>query len=195
MTGRDIQRLDTYSVPSSFRGRSSLTILLWWLVRDTLFLLSPQPLYGFRAWLLRLFGARVGKHTTIRQTARITYPWMVQIGDYVQIGDFAELYCLAPITIGDHSVVSQKSYLCTGSHDHRSLSFDIFAKPIVIEPQAWVAADVFVAPGITIGFGAVVAARSTVRADVPALAIMAGNPATQIGARTLRQSPAAPDGA
>jgi putative colanic acid biosynthesis acetyltransferase WcaF len=180
----DVQRLDRYQVPADFRERSKAVILLWWLVRDTLFLCSPQNLYGFRAFLLRLFGARVGRHTAIRPTARITYPWSVTIGDYVQIGDFAELYSLGPITIGDHAVVSQKSYLCAGSHDHRRPSFDIFARPIVIAPQAWVAADCFIGPGVTVGFGAVIAARSTLMKDAPALKILSGNPARVTGDRT-----------
>jgi putative colanic acid biosynthesis acetyltransferase WcaF len=180
---RDVQRLDTFKVPEGFRERPKWFIFLWWLTRDTIFICSPQPMYGFRAWLLRCFGARVGQGTAIRSTVRITYPWMVSIGNFAQIGDFAELYTLGRITIGDHAVVSQNSYLCTGSHDYKSLSFNIYSKPITIGPQAWVASHCFIGPGVTVGFGAVVGARSTVMKHIPPLKIAYGNPARVVGDR------------
>ena len=79
--------------------------------------------------------------------------------------------------------MSQKSYLCTGSHDYLSEGFDIFAEPIVIEDEAWVATDVFIAPGITIGKGAVIGSRSSVYKDMPAGMICIGNPAKPIKPR------------
>jgi putative colanic acid biosynthesis acetyltransferase WcaF len=113
----------------------------------------------------------------------VTYPWKLRIDDNAWIGDFVELYTLGDIHIGENAVVSQKSYLCTGSHDHRSPAFDIYARKIVVEPQAWVAADVFVGPGVTIGYGAVIASRSTLLADAPPLMVMAGTPARVVGPR------------
>ena len=163
---------------------------LWWLVQATFFACSPQVLYGWRNWLLRVFGAQIGEGVIVRPSVRITYPWKLTIGDRCQIGDGAELYTLAPVTIGADVVVSQRAYLCTGSHDHRSVTFDIWGKPIVIEEQAWIAADVFVYPGVTVGFGAVVAARSTLLKDAEPLGVYAGNPAELKGWRTLREDPA-----
>ena len=180
-----VQDLSAFSLPLEFRGRSGLYVLLWWLVRDTLFLMSPQPLYGWRRWLLRLFGARIGRNVLIRPTVRITYPWKLRIDDEAWIGDFVELYTLGDIHVGAHAVISQNSYICTGSHDFRKIGFDIYAKPIVVEPQAWVAADVFVGPGVTIGYGAVIGARSTLMKDAPPLKILTGNPAVVVGERTL----------
>ena len=98
-----------------------------------------------------------------------------------------ELYTLAPVTIGADVVISQRAYLCTGSHDHRSPTFDIWGKPIVVEDQAWVAADVFVHPGVTVGLGAVVAARSTLLRDAEPYGLYVGNPAELKGRRTLRE--------
>ena len=187
----DVQKLATHRLPEGFRGRSGLYVVLWWLVRDTLFLMSPQPLYAWRRWLLRLFGARIGRNVLVRPTVRVTYPWKLEIGDDAWVGDFVELYTLGDIRIGADAVVSQNSYLCTGGHDPRKTSFDIFAHPIVVEPQAWVAADVFVGPGVTIGYGAVVAARSTVMKDAPALQISAGSPARVVGLRLPGGGPAA----
>ena len=99
------------------------------------------------------------------------------------IGDDAVLYSFAPITIGDNVVVSQKSYLCAGSHDYRSKAFDIRSAPIVIHDNAWLAADVFVAPGVTIGMGAVVGSRSSVFNDLPAMMICVGSPARPVRPR------------
>ena len=180
---RHVQDLSSFRIPKSFRGRSALYVLIWWTVRDTLFRMSPQPMYAWRRWLLRCFGARIGSNVLIRQTARVTYPWKLRIDDNAWIGDFVELYSLGNIHIGENACVSQMSYLCTGSHDHRRSSFDIFAKPIIVEPQAWVACDVFIGPGVTVGFGSVIAARSTLLKDAPPLAILAGHPARVIGRR------------
>ena len=175
------QQLEDFRVPSGFRGRSKICVELWWLVQATLFALSPQAMYSWRALLLRLFGARIGRQTIIRPSVRIPYPWKLTIGDYSHIGDEVHLYTYGEIEIGDRVVVSQRSYICTGSHDYTSPTFDLFAKKIVIEAEAWVAMDVFVAPGVTIGRGAVVGARSSVFHDVPPGTISMGTPARVVG--------------
>jgi putative colanic acid biosynthesis acetyltransferase WcaF len=164
-------------LPENFRGRSSIVVQLWWLVQATLFRASPQALYGFRRGLLRLFGAKIGKGVRIRPSATVTYPWKVQIGDHSWIGDDAVLYSLGTILIGNNAVISQKSYLCAASHDYRSVGFDIFDKTVVIEDEAWVAADVFVGPGVTVGRGAVVGSRSSVFTDLPPMMVCVGSPA------------------
>jgi putative colanic acid biosynthesis acetyltransferase WcaF len=183
---RRYQRLEEFRVPPGFRGRSAVYTQLWWIVQSTLFGMSPQALFGWRRWLLRLFGATVGKGVFIRPSARVTYPWKLRIGDHCHIGDEVVLYTLGEIEIGDCVVVSQRSYICTGSHDFRSPTFDLYAKKIVIEAEAWVATDVFVAPGVRIGKGAVIGARSSVFSDVPPGAIYVGTPARYVGDRTMK---------
>jgi putative colanic acid biosynthesis acetyltransferase WcaF len=187
--GRRYQQMERFQVPSGFRGRSKAYVQIWWLVQSTLFAMSPQIMYGWRAWLLRLFGARIGRDTIIRPSVKVPYPWKLTIGNHCHIGDEVHLYTYGEIDIGDCAVVSQRSYLCTGSHDYTSPTFDLFAEKIVIEPEAWVAADVFVAPGITIGRGAVIGARSSVFQDVPAAMIAVGTPARVIGERRMRGNP------
>jgi putative colanic acid biosynthesis acetyltransferase WcaF len=178
-----VQDLKQFQLPADFRGRSGLTVQLWWLVQATLFRGSPQLMYGFRRWLLRRFGARIGNQVRVRPSVTIPYPWKLRIGDYSWIGDDAVLYCFAEITIGNNVVVSQKSYLCAGTHDYRAPSFDIRAFPIVIEDEAWLAADVFVGPGVTIGRGAVVGSRSSVFGDLPQMMLCVGSPARPVHAR------------
>jgi putative colanic acid biosynthesis acetyltransferase WcaF len=173
----ELQDLTKFRVPRGFRGRSGIIVLLWQLAQATLFGMSPQPFYAWRRALLRLFGAKIGRQVIVRPTARITYPWKIEIGDFSWIGDRVELYSLDRITIGSNSVVSQQSYLCTATHDIHDIAFSYITAPIVIGDQAWVAADVFVAPGVTIGGGAVVGMRSTVLKDVPASMVAFGSPA------------------
>jgi putative colanic acid biosynthesis acetyltransferase WcaF len=170
------QKLNTFQLPKNFRGRNLIVVQFWWLIQGTLFRMSPQFMYGFRRFLLRLFGAKIGKKVIIRPSVKITYPWKLSIGDYSWIGDQVDLYTLGNIIIGKNVVISQKSYLCTGSHDYLKEDFSIFQKPITIQDQVWVASDVFIAQGITIGEGSIVAARSSVFKDIPSNKICAGSP-------------------
>ncbi|WP_448212787.1 WcaF family extracellular polysaccharide biosynthesis acetyltransferase [Colwellia sp. MEBiC06753] len=181
-----MQNLKLFKVPKNFRGRNVFIVQLWWLVQATLFAGSPQFMYRWRAFLLRLFGAQIGKNVIIRPSVKVTYPWKLIIGDNAWVGDEVNLYTLGEITIGKNAVVSQRSYLCTGSHDYQSPSFDIYAKPINIKDGAWVAADVFIAPGITVGKGAVIGARSSVFTDMPAEMVCMGNPAKVVKGRAVK---------
>jgi putative colanic acid biosynthesis acetyltransferase WcaF len=180
------QDLSKFYLPVGFRGRNAVIVQLWWLIQATVFAWSPQFTYKWRNFLLRSFGAKIGKNVIIRPSVITTYPWKLTIGDNSWVGDNVQLYTLGEITIGKNAVVSQGSYLCTGSHDYQSVEFGIYAKPIVIEDQTWVATDVFIAPGITIGKGAVIAARSSVYKDMPENMICMGNPAKPIKIREMK---------
>jgi len=180
---KDYQKLEQFRLPQGFRGRSGWYVQLWWLVQSTLFARSPQFMYGWRNFLLRLFGAKVGVGVIIRPSVRVTYPWKVAIGNDVWIGDHAELYSLGEIEIGDDVVISQKSYLCAATHDFTKPTFDMIDKKITIEDQAWIATDVFIAPGVTIGRGALIGARSSVFSDMPEGMICVGSPAKPVKIR------------
>lgn len=178
-----IQDLKTFKLPKNFRGRNAFIVQLWWLVQSILFRTSPQFLYGWRNFLLRLFGAKIGKKVIIRPTVKITYPWKLRIGNYSWIGDGVDLYTLGEIDIGNHVVISQRSYLCTGSHDYLQTDFSIYQKPIKIHDQVWIATDVFIAPGVIIEKGSVIGARSSVFENIPSNKICAGTPAKIIRER------------
>lgn len=177
------QDLTQFKLPAGFRGRNAIIVQLWWIVQATLFCGSPQACFAWRRMLLRLFGAKIGRHVLIRPSAKVTYPWKLSIGDYSWIGDDVVLYSLAPIDIGAHTVISQRSYLCAGTHDPATVSFDIVAHPISIGSQCWVASDVFVAPGVSVGDGTVVGLRSTVLTDLPAGMICYGTSARPVRPR------------
>jgi len=181
----DYQDLSIFKVPDTFRGKSKVAIQLWWILQGTLFAWSPQFLYGWRVFLLRLFGARIGKNVKIRSTVQVTYPWKVSIGDFSWVGDNCILYSLGDITIGSHVAIAHSVYINTGGHDYTKKAFDIFFKPVVIEDECWITNDVYVAPGVVIGKGTIVSARSSVLKDLPSGKICVGTPAKPIKDRNL----------
>lgn len=178
--------LRQYDLSNCDRGRPSWLILLWWLVQAIAFPLSLHNLNGFRAWLLRLFGAKIGQGVVIRPTARFTYPWKVAIGDYSWIGDDVVFYSVDLIQVGCHCVISQKSYLCTGSHDLQDSRFSLINAPIKIGNGVWIAADCFVAAGVTIGANSVIGARSSVFRDIPHTQLAWGTPCTPRHQREMK---------
>lgn len=165
------------------RGRNSGIVLLWWIIQGTLFRFSLHNMYRWRNFLLRLFGADIGKGVKIRSSAKFTYPWKVKIGDYSWVGDDTYFYSLAEIKVGSNCVISQKSYLCTGSHNTTDRHFGLIVKPIFIRDGAWIASDVFIYPGVTVHELGIAAARSTVLRDIPFNEIHAGFPAKLIKKR------------
>lgn len=187
-----VQDLGSFRMPEGFRGRPAWFVQLWWMVQATLFARSPQFMYGWRRWLLRRFGARVGSNVRIRPSAEFTYPWKITIGNRSWIGDRAVLYSLGDIRIGADAVISQNSYLCAGTHDYTVASFDILGPAITVEDEAWIAADVFVGPGVRIGRGAVAGARSGVFVDLPPLMVCTGTPARPVRTRDTASAGQAP---
>ena len=185
-----VQDLRLYAVPRGFRGRSAVYTQLWWIVQATLFAYSPQLFYGWRRWLLRCFGCPVGEGTIVRSSVRIVYPWKVSIGARCQIGDDVQIYSLDRITIGDDVVISQQSYLCAGSHDPFTPSFDIYGSPIVVEPEVWICAGAFIHPGVTVARGSVVGARAVIDRSTAPYGIYAGSPAALVGDRRRRDAAA-----
>lgn len=179
----DYQNLQLFKVSNSFRGRSKYIVQLWWIINSTLFRWSPQVSYGWRRFLLRLFGAKIGTRVLIRASVKVTYPWKVSIGDYSWIGDDCVLYSLGEINIGKNVAVAHKVYFNTGGHNYTKPSFDIFSKPVVIEDQCWITNDVYIAPGVIIGRGTVVGARSSVLKSLPSGKICVGSPAKPIKER------------
>ena len=113
-------------------------------------------------------------------------PWQLTIGANSSVGDNATLYCLAPVTLRDRVTVSQYAYLCAGTHDHTQRSMPLVAEPIVLEDDVWIAADVFVGPGVRVGVGSVVAARSSVFGDLPPWKVCAGTPAKPVAERVIK---------
>jgi putative colanic acid biosynthesis acetyltransferase WcaF len=160
--------------------------LLWGAVYMVLFRPTPRwALHGWRRFLLRVFGAKVGQGCRIDPAARIWMPVNLRLGDYVAIGERADIYCVAPITIGSKVAISQRAFLCTASHDITDLARPLIHAPICIKSHAWIAAEAMLLPGTNIGEGAVIAGRAVFRGEAAPWTIHAGNPARQVGTRTL----------
>ena len=157
-----------------------------WGVGKLFFRFSPRPAFGWRRFVLRCFGAEVGKDVHIYNTATIYFPWNLAIGDHSAIGEDAMIYNLGPITIGAQVTISQRAHLCAGTHDHTDPAMPLLKPPVNVEDKAWVCADAFVGPEVTIREGAVAGARAVVVKDVEPYSIVAGNPARAIGRRSIK---------
>lgn len=164
--------------------RKELLGRILWAAARPLFALSPRPLWGWRRALLRLFGASVASDVHIYPTVRIAIPWNLMIGEHAAVGDRVILYALGPIQIGERCTISQGSHLCAGTHDYRDPTMPLVKSPITIGDDAWICADVFVGPGVSIGKLAIVGARAVVMKNVRDNMIVAGNPAREIRARS-----------
>jgi putative colanic acid biosynthesis acetyltransferase WcaF len=159
-------------------GRGRFILAVWYFLSLLIFESGWFPLSRPKAWLLRWFGARIGRGLVIKPHARIKYPWRLIVGDHCWIGQEVWIDNLADVTLGSHVCVSQKAYLCTGTHDYRRRTFDLVTRSISVGDGAWLGAGCLVLGGVTVGTNAIVAAGSLVTRDVSPAAIVAGNPAT-----------------
>lgn len=160
-----------------------------WSCARCLFRWSPRPCFGWRRFILRLFGARVGREVHLYPSAVIYFPWNLTIGDWSAIGEEALIYNLGPVTIGVRATISHRAHVCAGTHDYTKPDLPLLKPAIVIQDQAWVCADAFIGPGVTVGEGAVVGACAVVVKDVEPWAVVAGNPARFIRKRDLQALP------
>lgn len=167
------------------RGRPGYVIALWWIVQDTLFRCSIHNMYGWRNFILRCFGAKIGKKVKIRRKCEITYPWKLEVGDNTWIDDEVLIYNLDKITIGSNCSITRRSFLCTGNHDIKDPKFGLIVKPIIIEDGVWIQAESFLAQGIKIGKNCIIGARSSVFKDLKSETICYGSPCEIVRYRTI----------
>ncbi len=159
---------------------------LWEILGQPLFRCTFHNWYGLRRSLLSAFGAEIHPTARIRPSVTVTHPWNLTIGAHATVGDHAVLFCLGPIQIGERSTISQYAHLCAGSHDYTRSDMPLITDPIRIGDGCWIAADVFVGPGVKIGADTVVGARSTVVNDLPPAKICSGDPARPQADRIIR---------
>lgn len=158
--------------------------VLWGIVTP-IFRFSPRICFGWRTFLLRLFGAKIGRETHIYNSVVIFMPWNFEIGDWSSIGEYVYIYNLGRVRIGDNTTISHRAHICAGTHDYTRLDLPLEKAPIIVEDQAWICADAFIGPGIVIGEGAVVGARAVAMKDVPPWAVVVGNPARVVKTRVM----------
>jgi putative colanic acid biosynthesis acetyltransferase WcaF len=164
-----------------------LLLRVLWSAARPFFTYSPRRCWGWRCFLLRLFGAKVGRDVHIYNSAVIYMPWNLEIGDWSSIGEHAYIYNLGMIRIGKAATISYRSHLCAGTHDYEDPTMPLLKPPIFIGNQAWICTEAFVGPGVAVGEGAVVGARAVVVKDVSPWTVVAGNPALIVKQRVLKQ--------
>lgn len=170
------------------RGAPLWKEILWRTLQQSLFNLEWIKLYGFKCRVLRKFGAQLASGVIIKPKVKITFPWKLSVGEHSWIGEEAWLLNLDQISIGSNVCISQRAFLCTGSHDWSKSSFDLVTKPIVIEDGVWICANVFIGPGVTVGKNSVVTAGSIVTRSLPADMIYGGNPCLPIKPRKIGET-------
>lgn len=161
--------------------------LCWYVINATIFrVLLGRSFTWARHGLLRLFGAKIQSDAYVCPSATIFAPWNLCVGRAC-IGPRVNIYCKAPVVLGDDVVISQDSFLCTAGHDIQSLMLPLTTESIIVKDHVWVAADAFIGMGVTIGEGAVVGARAAVFKDVEPWAVVGGNPANFIKTRVISE--------
>ncbi len=181
------KQLNISNKPSPYSLKVKVKRVLWAFIYSTVFKYSPNPVHRWRIAILRLFGAKISNKARISPKVTITMPWNLEMEDYATLGPYAICYSPATVKICQQATVSQYSYLCSATHDYEDAHFTLYAKPITIEANAWIAADVYVGPGVTIGEGTVVGARSSVYKSLPKWKVCVGNPARPVKDRVINK--------
>lgn len=173
-------KLKGYTTGAFDRGAPRWREALWVVVKG-IFFLTPWPWPSvLRVALLRAFGARVGEGVVVRARVNITFPWRLNVGDDVWIGEEVLILSLAPVTIESNVCLSQRAFVCTGSHDFLAPGFDLLTKPVTIREGSWIAAQAFIAPGVEVGTGSMVSVGSCALENVPPWSLVRGNPAVVV---------------
>lgn len=173
---------DTHTGPS-FSVRNRFGRLFWGVSYIVLFRFSPKPLHEWRSFILRCFGAKVGRGVHVYPGVKIWAPWNLELADECGIASGVTLYSQGRISIGHKAVISQGAHLVTGTHDYSNPGFPLITKPINVGNFVWIAADAFIHPGVTIGEGCVIGARSVITKNMPDWMICAGHPCIPIKPR------------
>lgn len=179
-------RLGAYDNSWYRPGRSVAWRAAWMMLGAPVVRCGWMPSSGVRVWLLRAFGATIGRGVVVKPGVEVKYPWHLVVGDDTWIGENAWIDCLTTVRIGSNACVSQGAYLCTGNHDWTDPGFGLMVEPVQVGEAAWVGAKAILMPGCVLGEGAVAGAGSVVRGVVPDWEIYAGSPAVFVRRREIR---------
>lgn len=178
-------RLDKFSPIGLNRGASKFKEIVWYFCKILFFLTAVPFPNAFKKFILKLFGAKIGTGVIIKPRVNIHFPWKLEVGNYVWIGEEAFILNFEKVVIGDHACLSQRAFLCGGNHDFRDPAMPYRNGPITLQSGVWVGAGCFVAPNVNIGIDSVITAGSVVTQDVLANSIYRGNPAMFVKSRWI----------
>jgi putative colanic acid biosynthesis acetyltransferase WcaF len=181
-------RLDTFN-NAHYKPGASLPVQLLWYAVNSVFFRSGLPFSGLRAWLLRAFGAKVGKGNVFKPRLNIKYPWRLELGDHNWIGEGVWIDNLDTVRIGSHVCISQGAYIFCGNHDYKKPAFDLITRTVLLEDGAWVGAKAVVCPGVSCGNHSVLSAGSVATKNLDAYTVYAGNPAAPVRVRKMDGGP------
>ena len=171
---------------SWYKPGSRLKRGIWYIVNVAFFKSSFFPFYSLKVFLLRLFGARIGKGVLIKPNVNIKYPWFLTVGDHVWIGEKVWIDNLALVTIGSNSCLSQGAMLISGNHNYTDIHFGLEVKPIILEDGVWIGAAALVSGGAICRSHVVITAGSVCSGDTEPYSIYRGNPAVKIKDRVIK---------
>jgi putative colanic acid biosynthesis acetyltransferase WcaF len=177
--------LSSYSSAQFDRGAGTVKECLWRFTSLVLFRLCPFSFSALKRGALRAFGGRIGRGVVIKPQVKITFPWKLEIGDHVWLGEECWLLNLDRIVIGSNVCISQRAFLCTGNHNYKLPTFDLMVESIVIKDGAWIGAGAWVGPGVVVGSHAVLTAGSVATCNLDSHCIHQGNPAVAIKPRVI----------
>jgi putative colanic acid biosynthesis acetyltransferase WcaF len=168
-------------------GKGSLTRICWYFVNACFLNSYFLPISSFKAFLLNLFGAHIGKVVIIKPKVNVKYPWKLSVGDYTWIGENVWIDNLDKVSIGSNCCLSQGAFLLCGNHNFKLSTFDLITKPIDLKDGSWVGAKSVVCPGVTLNENSILTVNSTAVSDLEANGIYQGNPATLIKKRIIER--------
>ena len=179
-------QLDLFNNDWFDRGASKFKIILWYYFNMLFFASRWMPLSSFKVFLLRLFGAKIGKGVVIKPFVNIKYPWRLIIGNDVWIGEQVWIDNLETVTIGNNVCVSQGAFLLCGNHNYKRNTFDLIAKQIKLEDGVWIGAKTVVCPGVICKSHSLLTVGSVATSNLEPYTIYQGNPAKEVRKRIIK---------
>lgn len=183
MEKTDLSKYDN----SRFQPGKKIVRGLWYFISVIFFITHFFPFSFLKVWLLKLFGARIGRNVVIKPGVNIKYPWNLVIGDYSWIGEDVWIDNLSSVSIGNNACISQGAMLLCGNHNYKKNTFDLVTKPIIMEEGAWVGAKSTVCPGVTLKSHSILSVGSVANRDLDPYSIYKGNPAVKIKERKINK--------
>jgi putative colanic acid biosynthesis acetyltransferase WcaF len=182
-----MNKIDLSNYKNTLSVKNRIVRFVWTTIWTVFARPIPRSLLSaWKRFLLRCFGAKIHKTAIVYSSVKVYMPWNLEMDEYACLAPEVDCYNAAKIKIGAHSTVSQKTYLCSASHDISKSNNPLITAPVVIEDQVWIGADAFIGMGVTIRQGAVVGARACVFKDVEPWTVVGGNPAKFIKKREIQ---------